>query len=948
MRVEKEGSKNGGGYVGGFFQLFDWTAKSRKKLFSNKSDLPERSKQGKRSDGNLPVTRLNLIDEDEAGAGSSSIRGSSDYSCASSVTDDDGFGPKAPGVVARLMGLNSMPTSNFAEPSSTPFSDTQSLREPSQRRKHFDYYNDPQIMYSGNLLKKEDGPRNFEEEKPQKVLGRPIEKFQTEMLPPRSAKSIPITHHKLLSPIKNPGFIPSKTAAHIMEAASRIIEPSQQSAAKAKLSIAGTSSVPLKVRDLREKLEGEQKVPVFGSASASLKSRDLREKMEAHNKTSRLVEASRRPVDSNTAKYLKGQPLNKSWNGAVDTTSFRSSPDTEEASSSSKNKGKSISLAIQAKVNVQRRESLNSSSLAGQKDQNEVMSSQTFRSQPNIQKNLPKKSLHNNTGGVLRQNNQKQNCLLDKDKSSKSAVSSNTPVRKALSGNPPVRHKTSVKTISPKTGTRKFGSDGTDNEKDLSSYSKHTPRKKRSIDGTLHPEKNQVVDDMLIDNNRKDIQSSSANDRHFSWAEETKKKGMDVVSFTFTAPLARSAPGHETFGQPAQKNSSACINSRGKRLLLDTDSMKLSSVGYNVIGGDALSNLLEQKLRELTNSVESSSRNSVKFRSVLGSASSSQDSAPALNLGGTTQRLHDNKGQNMLLGDKSARNYGFDAFSTNPTALRFNNLFQGVDEMEECSSKSDDSRRLLDCRRPSPVSVLEPSFSAESSSSVESIDCSSTEGSKQCSSIQAQEIFGFCSSKQLHYVDADTDLSDSASSTSYGTATKQKYTISAADLVKSRNWEIDYVQKILFNLEYMFQDFALGQCSEIINPNLFNQLESRKDGLLSENVEARLERKAIFDCVSECLDIRCRRYVGGGYGTWTKGVMIARSKKWLAEEVLKEVSAWRSMGDCMVDELVDKDMSSQYGRWLDFGADAFVVGGEIEGQIYNTLLDEVVSDIFWR
>lgn len=39
MGVEKEGSKNGAGYVGGFFHLFDWKAKSRKKLFSSKSDL---------------------------------------------------------------------------------------------------------------------------------------------------------------------------------------------------------------------------------------------------------------------------------------------------------------------------------------------------------------------------------------------------------------------------------------------------------------------------------------------------------------------------------------------------------------------------------------------------------------------------------------------------------------------------------------------------------------------------------------------------------------------------------------------------------------------------------------------------------------------------------------------------------------------------------------------
>ncbi|KAE8664312.1 Kinesin-like protein NACK2 [Hibiscus syriacus] len=68
MGVNKEGSTNRGGYVGGFFQLLDWTAKSRKKLFSSKSDFPECLKQGKRSDGNVPMTRIHLNDEDETGA----------------------------------------------------------------------------------------------------------------------------------------------------------------------------------------------------------------------------------------------------------------------------------------------------------------------------------------------------------------------------------------------------------------------------------------------------------------------------------------------------------------------------------------------------------------------------------------------------------------------------------------------------------------------------------------------------------------------------------------------------------------------------------------------------------------------------------------------------------------------------------------------------------------
>lgn len=38
MGGEKYGTK-GGGYVGGFLQLFDWNAKARKKLSWTKSDL---------------------------------------------------------------------------------------------------------------------------------------------------------------------------------------------------------------------------------------------------------------------------------------------------------------------------------------------------------------------------------------------------------------------------------------------------------------------------------------------------------------------------------------------------------------------------------------------------------------------------------------------------------------------------------------------------------------------------------------------------------------------------------------------------------------------------------------------------------------------------------------------------------------------------------------------
>ncbi|KAI9215513.1 hypothetical protein POPTR_T171201v4 [Populus trichocarpa] len=931
MGIEKEGSKSGG-YVGGFFQLFDWTAKSRKKLFSSKSDLPERSKQGKRSDGSLPMTRLHLMDDDENGA-ESGIRGGSDYSCASSVTDDDGYGARAPGVVARLMGLDSMPTSNLSEPNSTPSFDTQSLRDASRGSRNFDYYQDHQIAYSGNLLDKEDRPpRNFEESKSHKVLSRPIEKFQTEILPPKSAKSIPITHHKLLSPIKSPGFIPNKTAAHIMEAAAKIIEPGPQAAAKPKMPAVGSSSVPLKVRDLKEKLEVAQKMPLAGSSSAALRTREPKEKVEVSHKTLRLAETSRRPVESNAAKHLKGQSLNKSWNGS-DDTSCRAFSETDEGSSSSKTKGKSISLAIQAKVNVQRREGLNSSSrqgCVGQKELREVSSSQSFKCQPNVQKSLQKRSPVQNTSGVLRQNNQKQNCIMDKDKLPSKPLVSKLQGKRVLSGNPPVRHKTSGKPFGSKNGSRKLDLDLREGEKGNSNYSMaNNPRKKRSIDGNLHVEKNQVVDNKLIDRNRKAVEPTPVIDRPFSWAEESKRKGMDVVSFTFTAPLTRSMPGSETPTQAVQKNSGSCMDNCSKRLLLDTDSMKLSSVGYNVIGGDALSSLLEQKLRELTKGVESSS------------------SISTFSSGGAAPRLHDNKDQSFSCIDKSDSCYDSPSalFFTDPAALRLKQTFQGVDEMD-CSSKSNDSRQLLDCRRPSPVSVLEHSFSTESSSSLDSMDSCSTEGNKHCSSIQTQEVLSLSSTKRVHFVDADMELSDSASSTSTGTvARKHSIMLAVTGLVRSKKWEVQYVEKILCNIESMFQDLALGRASEIINPHLFHQLERKKIMLESDDVDARLERKVLFDCASECLDLRCRRYVGGGYKAWVKGTTMVRRKEWLAEDMYKEISEWSRMGDCMVDELVEKDMSSQYGRWLDFEVDAYALGVEFESQIFNSLVNEVVADI---
>ncbi|KAE8727972.1 Detected protein of unknown function [Hibiscus syriacus] len=240
MGVNKEGSTNGRGYVGGFFQLLDWTAKTRKKLFSSNFPVFKTGKEKKK--------------EDETGA-RMSFKGSSDYSCASSVTDDDMYGAKAPSVVARLMGLDSLPTSSYLY--STPFFETQSLRDAHFHNRNLSYHRDEQIVYPDDPFNKIKGSplRNFADSKPRKM-----------------------------------------DAARIMEAAARILDRGPQVIARAKMPLVRSSTVPVEVRDFKEKMEAAQRKPPVQSSCVPVRVRDLKEKSEAAQKTSWLTET-------------------KSWNG---------------------------------------------------------------------------------------------------------------------------------------------------------------------------------------------------------------------------------------------------------------------------------------------------------------------------------------------------------------------------------------------------------------------------------------------------------------------------------------------------------------------------------------------------------------------------------------------------------------------------------------------------------
>ncbi|XP_020108018.1 uncharacterized protein LOC109723918 [Ananas comosus] len=891
------GAEKGGSKSGGFFHLFDWNRKSRKKLFSNVS--PEGTKQGKRSEDNLPTTRFCLVDEGDNIA-VSSIKGSSDYSCASSVTDEDGNGTKVPGVVARLMGLDSMPVSNVSEPYSTPFFDRRLLRDSHSLKRSPEFSkNDP----FNHLIKRGEGYiRKPVESRAQKMPSSPIERFQTEILPPRSAKSLPITHHKLLSPIKNHGFSSAKNAAQIMEAAAKILEPRlQASSAKGKASSFGSCSVPLKVCDPKES-------------------------MIASQRTSRLLQLSKAPVDTTDVRFSRGQPLNRTWNSPEDIVIFRPSPDPYEINvGNAKGKGKSINLAVQAKVNVQRREGLSLSTPGTnrgiQKEHEECRLNQLSRNQPNIQKNKQqKKQLAGNASGVLRQNNQKQNCPPNRNKlgANKSVASQQGRKVSSLEASSGKHRNVNKVSVNSRVGYRKDVVETTVPEREgSSSINKDFPQKKRLIAKSFSGEKSTFVENSFS-RNEKRIQPNVMIDEYTKWNRDDGHS-TDVVSFTFTSPLIKPSTGSR-------------LSSNVEQNAIDTKGKSLSSMGFDVINGDALSLLLEQKLKELS-SVAESSHNFSKAGSFSPFGSSSRE--PQFS---SSDFVKTEQGK-FEFGPSKEKNSIFDycLSSANSQVFGMSHNLQG-----DCNS-SCDARKEQDDHHLSPLSILDTTFSVESCLSLES--SGSSDGMKKCSSsVQAQNIT--CSSKASS-TEAELDLSDSASSAFQDTSDIPD-TLTSSE-IKTTKFELQYIKEILSNTELGSDDlgslFMRLNAGETLDPLLFDKLESKRSRITNgkEIMDSKANRKLWFDCVIECLESTHGIYFEAGYKAWSKGIVA--TKKGLEREIFGEIMEWKSMGDWMVDDLVDRDMSTRLGKWVDFQKEAFETGVDIEGEILGSLVDEILGDI---
>ncbi|KAI3755030.1 hypothetical protein L1987_54823 [Smallanthus sonchifolius] len=828
MEVEKQSSK------GGFLQLFDWNAKSRKKLFSNKPDVPESSKHGKENVDSLTISRLQQMKLDD------SVHYPSGDDWDSSMISDEGSGSKAPGVVARLMGLDFLPTLDASEPRFTPFNDSHSFRHSLHPRITTEFETDHHYVDYGMRNKLDGFSRNPVQDRLQKLQNRPIERFQSEALPPRSAKSVPITHHKMLSPIKSPAFILSRNATYIMETASKIIDQSPQSTFNGKLPSFRTSSIPLRIRDLKEKMEAEQR-------------------------TSRIQETSQRPKACTPVSSSKSQPRDKRQCLSEVVVI--------------KNKNKFVSPSTPVKTNIQKLEGPTSRNRSSMKQKEDcVKSVQLDKKQRITPKEVQNRSTTGKTHDVLTQNNQKQNGVAHKDRTNLKPRVPYQHYRKTTSTNGSSKEvKTSKKTIdNSAVGARR---------KELVSTTKKFSGKKRPTDGDIIFD-GTTTNNVVIKEKERSVKCNITIDGSSNWESVDRKNGMDVVSFTFTSPIKKPVSESESTGQSGVKSRGLCLNFDQ----LNTGTSEFPSFGTHVTDSDALSVLLEQKLKELSSLVEASQCDIAK--------------------GGSSMHK-----------DKSAITHDSDV-SVDQILVKAKPEWQEAEVMEcESNSENDESVIKHPCTSPSG----EASLTDDSCITSNSTTTLTSNGNKQ-----------YLSAINMELLAEEIELQDSATSlptTIFEFTSRAKWSLQQ---------ELEYIKEILNYAELSLEDLAFDLTQTVINDNLFDQLENQ-----NKNMDPFLkpQRKALFDCVSVCLEGRRERALSGSFEEWSKWSTFFQKKALLAGEIQKEIRGWTSMEELMVDEVVEKDMSTGNGKWLDFEAEALEEGIVIETDILTLLIDEIVVDL---
>ncbi|KAK1269911.1 hypothetical protein QJS04_geneDACA018529 [Acorus gramineus] len=960
---DKRTTQRPGGCVGIFFQLLDWNRRlAKKKLFSKKLLPPVRSKWvSKKFGGDEKRPKLLLIADENRG-------GFPNPKKVQTCAADSANGFRSPGLVARLMGLESMPVVR-REKSRKPVSESPCGNEKKE---------EPLEGEGDMCIEKVRHQRPQKLQKTGLFERQAVAKLSTDalqfrdMLMRSKRQQQQQKHNRLASPVKSPRVFSGRSAARLMEAATRILEPGLQATNRAKSALPYVAShPPPQSFDPLDTIESEKVTSIDGGECVSFE--QMNQETSSCRSCGSLLNVSDLGSDvedmvlensSSTSGMSNGSPSSKLMERDVENTK----------SAVLRNQHRPESVAVQSKVSMQSKS--NDVGIARESHdmrlRNEQQNPSRLRGQcsPLVPEGIT-------LGATVRQTNVRRNqthLMKDgtspasklchgkhrRDSSSESSKDFVTLKRNAIDF-----HGSRLSSRAPDDCRNDSGRSTLDRTDDSSTKAKVMTRKRRPVYGPqLETSRPSNTSSTRQKSCRRDTsngkgagpsvhtmsQNHVKNGESRKRVENTTASGKKEEAFMFTSPMRRGTVER-------RRGQSEAVNGLKNKPLLDAKSKTLSAPKASAHGQDTIGALLERKIRELSCS-ESGGLATGDALAVRSTAAILQELISAL----TAERPEAEE-------DNSHDN-GYECqtgFSMNDNPC-YESLDMSYPQMLNVSRKSQEGTKMdtfvelphaKEPDQPSPVSILEASFSNESSLS----------GSLNSSSgldLQLGFTERLCHISQPYELDAD--LLDSAISTKIsrfglenvnvvlGDAPKTE--ISAASEVEPEGNELSYVGKVVANAELLFDN--ISQCDPdrreyfLIDPSLLDALEALVDSSwiypssdlhLTEAKNGDKLRRFLFDCMIDYLDMKYSHCCNSGYKAWAR-LPLFFNREDLPGRVFEEIRKWREMSSRFLDEILEWEMSHSTGKWTGFETEAFEAGSEIERDILHTLVDEMVVDLW--
>ncbi|KAJ6402694.1 hypothetical protein OIU84_014740 [Salix udensis] len=241
-----------GGCAGIFFQLFDWNRRfAKKKLFSRKLLPAARAKQPSKKfggDEKMPKTKLHLIVDENKG-GFPNVKKSGNCNNDIVVKKHE---MRAPSLVAKLMGLDSLPTVHRDKHKKVSNSVACDVTEEKLVNNSHSESDRNDLKMEKRSAKVESRPQKLQ--KTGQFERQALTRFGADVFQINSALSRSRRHHhpKLAPPFKSPRISSSKNASRtsrLIDAATRILEPGLHATSRSKSALTYPSSMNSCLRD---------------------------------------------------------------------------------------------------------------------------------------------------------------------------------------------------------------------------------------------------------------------------------------------------------------------------------------------------------------------------------------------------------------------------------------------------------------------------------------------------------------------------------------------------------------------------------------------------------------------------------------------------------------------------------------------------------------------------